>query len=57
MTKVLEVSVDPAKWEETTIEDWDKAKEFENAINYCVQEGMIELEEGDDGEIRLYPTS
>lgn len=41
----------------TDIEDWDKALNFEEAINYLVDEGFIELEEDDDGNIRAYPTS
>jgi hypothetical protein len=35
----------------------DEALEFVKHLNWLRDEGLIEFEEGEDGVVRLYPTS
>lgn len=37
------------------IKELEKTIEFLNEISYLRDEGFIELEHGEDGEVRLYP--
>lgn len=44
-------------WGDVSIEDADTHEEFIRGLNWLIDEGFLEVEEGDDGEIRLYSTS
>lgn len=39
-----------------TVDEAVKHKQLIDQINYLIDEGFIQAEEGEDGQVRLYPT-
>lgn len=57
MTPMLDFQIKNEKVGEITVADAVANEEMVRAINYLVDEGFIELEEDEYGEIRAYPIS
>lgn len=54
---VIDTEIKEDKLDEVTVEEAEDNKAFVDELNYLIAEGFIEVEEGPDGEPRLFPAS
>jgi len=53
---MIDFEIDEEKLDQITIEDAEDHEEFIRELNYLIMEGLIEVEEDEAGEPRLYAT-